>query len=312
MAKSRIIRIIIGIVLAVIIVGGLVFGYLFLEQQHKREMSEIKEALEVYESAYANFYTTVGYTVADDKVHGGEILEEDLVAVEAAESQDGHLITDPTDLIGKYYRINLTAGTLLTEDVIMDSPINSDYRSFDVITSYNPIGLEVDDYVDIRFITPMGEDYVAISHKRVEGVYNGILKLSLSEYDIMVYNSLVVDKILLEGSIIYSTKYLEPGGQEPAIESYPLSGEVMRVALSSPNVGRKIDYITMVSNRYKMLESYQQYSDDEIIAALLEGGKNAIPDQILSGQSDYNTQQDIAKQEALEQAILDQQNQNGG
>lgn len=289
-------------------VFGVARGYIWLKNGHAEKLSAATAELESYKEIYeplGEIFT--GYAVVEDERYGKQIAEEDLMLVDVPENCYANIIFDIDEIIGKYYRVNVTSGTVLSEDLIMEFPQTSDERAFDVITKFNPIGLEPNDFVDIRFQMPSGEDYVALSHKRVEGVYSGVLKLVMSEYDILIYNSLIVDQILFKGSIIYATKYLEPGGQEAAIENYPYSNEIITLLYYNPNTDRGVNFVTAHKNRNAMEEAYATYAEDEIKKTLIETGKSEIPSRIQNGESEYRTQKEIEEQKRLEEAII-----NGG
>ncbi len=302
-------KVIITALISIVILFAIALGYIWLKNEEATKLAAAYDELETYRSIYEPLGEIItGYVVVSDMQYGRQITEDDIMPIDVTESSAGNICTEIDEIIGKYYRINLTGGTLLSSDVIMDYPQTSDVRAYDVITTYNPIGLEPNDFVDIRFVTPMGEDYIALSHKRVEGVYGGVLKLAMSEYDIMVYNSLVVDKILFSGSSIYATKYLEPGGQEAAEAFYPLSTQVLTAIANDPNITiSQVDYVKIASARANLLSNYRQYSDDALVSSLLEAGKSSIPSRIESGQSAYITQKEIEEQKRIEEAIT-----NGG
>lgn len=120
----------------------------------------------------------------------------------------------------------------------------------------------------------------------------------------MVYNSLLVDKIMFKGSIIYATKYIEPGGQEAAVENYPISLEVLEVLYNDPNTSVTVSLDEVTENRQKMEVAYAIYAADELKKSLVESGKSEIPSRIQSGESEYRTQKEIEEQKRLEEAIL--------
>ena len=299
---KKIIIIAVSVLVGLSVLAG---GFWLTKSYFDKQCADIQSELDAYKETYDGVELVAAYTVTEDKSYGEIISDEDLV--EITEIYSDNLILDPAEIIGKYYRINVSAGTPLTSDVIMDFEVADDERAYDVITSYKAIGLKPNDFVDIRFVTPMGEDYIALSHKRVEGVYGDVLKLAMSEYDIMIYNSLQVDKILLKGSTIYASKYIEPGGQSAAQTFYPFSSEVLSTMSRDPNIDKELDYFTLGKQRAELLRRYQTYSEDEIVSSLLQSGKDALTSIIQSGQTQFDTQEEIAKQEALEQAILEQQ-----
>ena len=301
-------KIIIFSLIAFVILFGVAAGYIWLKNEQTQKLNAVNTELEDYKAIYEPLGEIVtGYAVVNDERYGKKITEYDLTQVDITENCSYNMVPDIDELVGKYYRTNITAGTVLSYDMVMEFEQTSDERAFDVITKFNPIGLEPNDFVDIRFSMPNGEDYIALSHKRVEGVYSGVLKLVMNEFDIMVYNSMIVDQILFKGSIIYATKYLEPGGQEAATTNYPISNDVLTVLYNDPNAIKREIPEELWKNREIMERSYEQYAEDEIRKSQIESGKSDIPSIIQNGESDYRTQKEIEEQKRLEEAIM-----NGG
>ena len=303
--NKKTIKFIIAPILIAIIAGAGIFGFLYFKTVYEIQISDAQNEL----TSYRELYEPLGkiltvYAVINDERYGKKITEYDLIPVDITENCSYNMILDIDEIIGKYYRTNITAGTVVSYDMLMEFPQTSDERAFDVITKFNPIGLEPNDFVDIRFSMPNGEDYIALSHKRVEGVYSGVLKLVMNEFDIMVYNSLIVDQILFKGSIIYATKYIEPGGQEAAIENYPVSSDVLTILYNDPNAIKREIPEELHNRRQEMEKSYERYEEDEFRKALIESGKNEIPSRIQNGESEYRTQKEIEEQRRLEEAIL--------
>ena len=297
-------KIILTVILIAALAGGGVFGYFNLKTGYEIQIAEAEAELAEYIGIYGVLGDIwEGYTVSPDQPYGKKITEEDLIPVDVPSVNAANVITDMDDLVGKYYRINVTEGTILTTDIVMDFPIYPDERAYDVITTYNPIGLHENDFVDIRIMMPMGEDYIAIPHKRVEGVYGGVLKLVMSEYDIAIYNSLIVDAVLFQGATIYATKYIEPGAQTSAQTFYPISPGVLDIVMKNPNIARNIDYEAALEARGDMELALAFLADNDLIKALLESGKSAIPSRIQAGESAYQTWLAIEEQKRLEAAL---------
>lgn len=298
-------KIIVYFLVLSIVVFGVALGYIWLKNDNAEKLNSAYSELESYREIYEPLGDMLtGYAVVSDERYGKKISEDDLIPVDVPENCSENIILNVDDVIGKYYRVNVTAGTVITIDLVMDFPQTSDERAFDVITKFNPIGLETNDFVDIRFQMPSGEDYVALSHKRVEGVYSGVLKLVMSEYDILIYNSLIVDQILFKGSIIYATKYLEPGGQESAVENYPYSEQIISLLYNNPNTEKVISIETAHINRISLEKAYTEYAEDDLTKTMIESGKSEIPSRIQNGESEYRTQKEIEEQKRLEEAII--------
>ena len=185
------------------------------------------------------------YTVDEGKKvkAGDEIKEKDLVTIKfPASCVKDNYIQDPSDAVGKYYKIKTTYGTPITQDTIMDDELDDSSREIDIVSSSWPTGLKVGDYVDLRLIYPKGEDYIVLSHKRVNDINGETLKVILSEREIMFYGSAVIDQFInsSNGAVLYCTKYVEPGVQKPAEVYYNIPANILTVLTANPNIIDKI------------------------------------------------------------------------
>ena len=297
--------IIIIIAAAVLLIGGGGFaGYLYLNANYFTPLQDAEELNAAYFEAYGPIDSVViGWAATGNQAYGEQISDSNLTAVLLpASALEGGIVTNLSALLGKYYRIDVSPGALLSYDMVMEFPQSPDDRAFDVITAFNPIGLQAGDLVDIRVNLPNGEDYVALSRKRVEGIYNNVLKLVMGEIDIMVYNSLIVDTTLFQGAVIYATKYLS-GAQTAADEFYPISADVLRVALKNPNIPSQIDYATILARRNELEQTMAELSEDEYLRDRLQAGKSSIPGKIQSGQAAWQTEQDLERARRLEEQL---------
>lgn len=196
-----------------------------------------------------------GYVVTQDVRAGEQITEDNLDSVvmevsvpeklnlglpESTENGDTTIIQSKTDLIDKYFKIGLKEGTVITVEDIVTEKIDNTWRYYDMILDETPIGITAGDYVDIRISFPFGEDFIAMSHKKVEEINSGILKLIVDEHDIMAYNSMLLDKALYSGVKIYAIKYVDGGAQTSAENFYPVQTNLSEISVLDPNILEEI------------------------------------------------------------------------
>lgn len=99
-----------------------------------------------------------------------------------------------------YYKTDMTAGTVLTKDSIYSEILKNDMRIVDVSLDVLPVGIQVGDYIDVRIKFGTGADYVGIAHRQVHAIYGNVLKLVLTEKDIQMFSSMLVDSIVFNTS----------------------------------------------------------------------------------------------------------------
>lgn len=249
------------------------------------------------------------YTYRTD-VEKGQVITEDMLEMMTVPSTmtNDSFITDTSAIIGLYSKVDVKAGTPITDSLIMTDDINNEselyntVREYDVVVNLWPIGLEIGDYVDLRFLMPYGEEYIVLSHMRVEGMSEATVKFKMTEVQINLYQSAMVDYFLNsgEGAILYFTKYIEPGVQEPANITYKVSDEIMEAMKKNSNL-----YATAWASVYDYKVRAQIESDlvkipveegeeapsekDEITADLggISGGRNSWVGTITGGEEGY-------------------------
>lgn len=135
-------------------------------------------------------------------------------------------------------KISVPSGTIVTKDMIQDSTdLLSDTQR---IQEYNmillPSHLKNGDYVDIRLSLPNGQDYIVLAKKRVLGTDATTVWLKLDEMEINLLNSAIVESYTIIGAKLYAIEYVEPGLQEPTIQTYTVSQDVFNLINSNPNI----------------------------------------------------------------------------
>ena len=166
-----------------------------------------------------------GYVVTRDVRPGERITEENIdellyeVSVpekltlqlvgDNDEGVEDTVIQSKSELMNMYFKIGLREGTVITLEDVIAEDIEDSWRYYDLILDDSPVGIQAGDYVDIRISFPFGEDFIAISHKKIEEINTGVLKLILDEQEILTYNSMLLDKALYGGVNIYAVEYVD-------------------------------------------------------------------------------------------------------
>ncbi len=218
------------------IIGFLVFQLVNINKEREAERKALKEV----------------YMLSEDVSSGDSVSEELFTTQKIASSAiPTNAITmdefydeegNPKDnLVAK---INLTKGTIVTEDMIVESEnaTTDDMR----LQEYNMLRLmtqiQTGDVIDIRFRLPSGEDYIVISKKKVEiPAVSGTesettLWLNMTEAEILVMSNAIIEAYQLEGSMLYVTKYVEPGMQQAATTTFVPKASTQNLMLADPNI----------------------------------------------------------------------------
>ena len=245
---------------------------------------------------------TEAYTVIKQTEPGEQITDEmlDIISVPASMLNDS-FVMDPSLIVGKYSKVAILPGTPITSDVLMDEDINDKnalyhtVREYDVVVNLWPIGLKIGDYVDMRIIMPYGEEYIVLSHMRVNGMSDKTVKFLMTEAQINLYQSALVDYYLnsAQGVSIYFTKYIEPGVQKPALITYKVSDAIMEAMKKNGNL-----YATAWASVYDattrneidadlVTTDREEGLDDDSRTGTISGGRNTWIGEIESGRNTY-------------------------
>lgn len=239
---------------------------------------------------------------------GSTVLESEVVNIQIPEScVQSNFVMDKYDIIGKFYKVDLTHGTPLTKDMFMETELDDTSRSIDISADVFPIGLAVGDYVDLRLLYPKGEDYIVLSHLRVNEINSDTIKCILNEQQILFYDSAVVENFLnkSKGSATYFIKYTEPGIQEPAKITYSVPQSIMNLLDSNPNIVEQIENGSV--NRDVIDTATQAITDDD--GGVLAGGRSELISKIQTARQLYDSVQEEVK---LQSANTDESSSEEG
>ncbi len=237
-----------GMVITMLIAGAII-AFLLIQ------LSGIKQKQE---------QTTKTVYVLNKNINSGDsITVADLIATDINSS------AVPADFAGinnissdTIARIALKQGTILTQSMLntQGEKVTKDQR----LQEYNmlslPTQLTVGDYVDVRFMLPSGQDYVVLSKKKVQNANSTTIWIELSEEEILIMNSAIVESYVISASKLYVTTYTEPGNQEVSTPTYVPNSDVVALIRDDANI------VNVVNARYE--DKYVSRRNADINAAL--------------------------------------------
>lgn len=201
------------------------------------------------------------YTVLEEGKQGLEVKQEDLALIQMPESLVGSsYILDPETVVGKYYKVNITHGVPITEDLLMQENIDDTSREYDIVADVWPVGLKRGDYVDVEIIYPNGEKYIVMAKKRVESITGQSVKTFMNGTERYLYQAALVDYYLgmADGAQLRFTKYMQPGVQKTAQVYYAIPKNVITVMNMDPNIIEKANS-ALEESRRSIIENSMQY-----------------------------------------------------
>ncbi|EFU41571.1 SAF domain protein [Paenibacillus vortex V453] len=200
------------------------------------------------------------------------------------EGASNNLLSVKEEIAGKGVKIELLQGTPITRTMLFEEePTPSDLRHREMKSVYLPSDLRQGDVVDVRVQFPTGQDYIILSKKKIDRFQNPAFWTTLSEQEILLLSSALVDAYL-HGATLYALTYVEPELQDKAIPNYPPNEEVSSLIASNPNIVKIAEKHLEISLRSTLeedlskLNSNQQVQASDVHYSSTFGGSARSPD----------------------------------
>lgn len=220
-------------ILICILVVGLAFGAAFFFS-----LRAIQSRYEKENQTLKNQYSAVQhmvYVATSDIPAGSAISEDNVAQTSISTSMDTNLYITEDD-IGKIAVVDIKDGQAICSNMIGNDILSTlrecQYAMLTLNGNLNP-----NDFVDVRIMYPNGENHSVLAKKCIKGINleTNDIYLWLDEADIMNMSAAIVDVYLHEGTILYTTKYIENG--QPALETtYQPNKDVMTAMANDPNL----------------------------------------------------------------------------
>lgn len=139
--------------------------------------------------------------------------------------------------IGYKSKVDLTAGTILSSQLVYEEEKTANdlrYVEYNMLTL--PTTVSVGDYIDIRITFANGQDLIIVSKKEVKTLLGDTIGLELTEGEILMMNSAIVESYIMKASKIHAIQYVEPGIQTAAAKTYTPTAEVQGLIERNPNI----------------------------------------------------------------------------
>ena len=263
------------------IIGLLVFKLININKENKEKEQGLKNA----------------YVLVTDIKSGDSIKLENLKKVDIETNIiPSNAITLSQIEENTIAKIDLKTGTILSSDMITnsDDKTTNDTR----VQEYNmillPSQINTNEYVDIRLRLPSGLDYIVVSKKKIEipqvlGVASeSTFSVKLNESETQTMSSAIVESYIMEGSILYVAKYVEPGIQGSSVPTYVPSTAVQEAIRHNSNitvearnalVTRFNESITTRNSINSVLNTYNDKSKENVEKSVEEEVNKAMQER---------------------------------
>ena len=155
-------------------------------------------------------------------------------------------------------KVGMNANTVMTKELVVqsDEVVTDDTRKQEYNMVVLPVDLMTDDYVDIRLMTPAGQDFIVVSKAKVDIPVNSdgsyvidTMRVNLREDEILSMSSAIVEAYGLLGSKLYATRYVAVTAQ---IQSNPnivnVASEELASRYSDSAKKNRNDYLQSIIN----------------------------------------------------------------
>lgn len=291
-----------GILITLLITGIIIAFLIFQISNLNKEMKDI-EAEKV--SAYVVADTIKsGETLDESKLVFDEITLGGVDTSNLVTTLNMETVLDPTtgdeiDVYTQKAKVDLNPGTVLTNDLLYeDEALTSDVRTQEYNVIIPQSQLQMGEYIDVRLRLPDGQDLIVVSHKQVtipefeDGTLstNNIL-MDLTEEEILMMSCAIVESYQMQGSMLYATKYVEPGIQEAATPTYLPNDVTITLIHNDPNIVQEA--------KNELITRYNENSD-----TIRPGINNAVNNEDAADNVVDKTEEEITGlQEQREQYI---------
>ena len=302
------VKVILSIVITAILVSG-IWGFITYQKtktitaKFEGEISQLTATLDALGPDVECYTITEDFANHYSNNTAGQIIGETAIQpITVPSSLVGEAyITNMSQIVGKYCKVNIVPGTPITFDLLMAELYDDTLRDVDISVNSWVVGMRVGDYVDLNITFPYGEDYIVLPRKRVQYIGDKTIKMYLTEEEWHTYQSALVDYYLhaSEGARLYLKKYVEPGVQPTATAYYAASDAVRTIMKADPNVVSRAAVAAQDSMRPAIDGILNQFITEQTTiqsqAGLIAGGRSQFNGDV---QSDYrNNEQNRADTE---------------
>ena len=292
--------------LLMLVITGVIIAFLIIQ------LTNMKKAEQELQASYVTVYT-----LNRDVESGDELTSSDFTITQVTNATAPTDYLTPSDLPtsengGMIAKISMTRGTVLSKEMLYidETVTGNDVRKEEYNMFVLPADLETGDYVDVRLLLPSGTNYIVVSKKKVEiPVISGVdstdtISIELSEEEINMLSSAIIDAFRKNGAKLYVNKYTEPGLQEASTPTYPVNYDVLQLINGNPNILEEAR--TALWNRYNATDSSGVRTQVEQRNNVLDAN-NDDPEQVEQAQTNLesNMNQSITDSVTTRQEYLE-------
>jgi hypothetical protein len=122
---------------------------------------------------------------------------------------------------------------MITDNIVTSELREVEYQVFNINSN-----IISNDIIDVRINFPNGESLIVLSKKAIKGITDGsvLCYLWLNAEEILRMSAAIVDAALYPGTLLITTKYIEPSIQEASEVTYTPSLAILDLLETDPNI----------------------------------------------------------------------------
>lgn len=225
------------VMLGITIVIGIVIFFGIIKPKMIKEVAEEISYADVYRLK-TGMNVKSGQVITSDMVESVEVPAKDNSTdfiYSKMKSANGKVV-DIDFIDGYKSKIDLNGGTILTDSMLYAEEIQDSLRYVEYNMITIPTTVDLGSYIDIRLRLPNGQDLIVVSKKEIINIFGQTVGLNLTEEEILILNSAIVESYIMTSSELYMTTYVEPGMQETATYTYSPREDVVNLIQANPNI----------------------------------------------------------------------------
>lgn len=296
----------------VLIIGAGAFGTLYFKNisdkqtatnsQLSSQIASVQMQLETI-GTLASVYEVITPVEDTHTFNEGDIKE---VSVPASTLGDAS-ITDKSMIIGQKAKVNISTGTIITKDMLME-PGDEKFKYWKEVTlPYLPIRLAEGEFIDIYASLANGELIPILSHKEVFYIDDLTVTLKFSQEEMYCWDAAMRDYALFSGYgfTVFPTRYIEPG-VDTTVAYYPVQEDTENMVKFDINVTDETRCInTTLRQHIDLVNAMGTTDTNAVLSPAISDFHKAEADKINELREDRIAADEEAAELAAEEALLE-------
>jgi hypothetical protein len=235
-----------------VLCGGLMIGALGVKRNYGTKVSRLEQQV-------TNHSKTI--YIAKENIASGMVIGKSMLEQRTVISDLGlHYFFQDEDL-GKLSGVDIEKGCYLLKSMIMEEDIDDSLREEEFGMLHLNSNLKENDFVDVRILYPTGENYTVLSKVRLRelSLEENDCFFWLTEEEILMMHSAIVDTYIHEGTKLYTSKYVKPAVQKASAVNYDPSTQVQQLIYTHPDIVKKASSSLSMARREDMEKRIRKY-----------------------------------------------------